>query len=94
MARREGSLEYQDHATAMNLHTKRIEQIYVIGNEAWIGGLVDIGGETHRFALHLVDNGEPGRDDRFELLVASGYRAGYDQTIDGGNVQIHKSAGA
>jgi hypothetical protein len=88
----EGSLEYQDHATGLNLHTKRIEQIYVIGNEAWIGGLVDVGATTYRFSLHLVDNGEPGDDDRFELLVASGYRAGYDQTIDGGNVQIHKPA--
>ena len=86
----EGSLEYIDHATGMNLHTKRIEQIYVIGNEAWIGGLVDVGSTTYRFSLHLVDNGEPGADDRFELLVESGYRAGYDETIDGGNVQIHK----
>lgn len=86
----EGSLEYQDHATGMNLHTKRIEQIYVIGNEAWIGGLVDVESTTYRFSLHLVDNGEPGADDRFELLVESGYRAGHDETIDGGNVQIHK----
>ena len=85
----EGTLEYQDHTTGLNLHTKQIEQIYVRGNEAWIGGLVEVGGVTQRFSLHLVDNGEPGRNDRFELLIESGYRAGYDETLDGGNVQIH-----
>jgi hypothetical protein len=85
----EGSLEYQDHAAGLDLHTKQIEQIYVRGNEAWIGGLVAVGAVTKRFSLHLVDNGEPGRDDRFELLVETGYRAGYDETLDGGNVQIH-----
>ena len=86
----EGSLEYIDHATGMNLHSEKIEQIHVRGNEAWIGGLVVIDGETHRFSLHLVDNGEPGSEDRFELLIETGYRAGYDQTIEGGNDQVHK----
>jgi hypothetical protein len=61
----------------------------VRGNEAWIGGLVDVGGTAHRFSLHLVDNAEPGRDDRFELLLDTGYRYGYGRTIDGGNIQMH-----
>lgn len=86
----EGSLEYQDHVTGLNLHTKQIEQIYVVGNQAWVGGLIDVDGATHRFSLHLVDNGEPGTNDRFELLIDNGYRAGFNQTLDGGNVQIHK----
>jgi hypothetical protein len=88
----EGSLEFQDRAAGLNLHTKQIEQILVRDNEAWIGGLVEIGGVVHRFSLHLVDNGEPGRDDRFELLLDTGYTYGYDRTIDGGNVQIHPPA--
>ena len=88
----EGSLEFQDRAAGLNLHTKQIEQILVRGNEAWIGGLVEVDGVVHRFSLHLVDNGEPGRDDRFELLLDTGYRYGYDRTIDGGNVQIHPPA--
>ncbi len=85
----EGSLEFQDRAAGLNLHTQAIEQILVRDNEAWIGGLVDVGGAVHRFSLHLVDNGEPGRDDRFELLLDTGYRYGYGRTIDGGNVQMH-----
>ena len=86
----QGSLEYIDHVTGLNLHSELIEQIHVRDNEAWIGGLVDIGGTAYRFSLHLVDNGEPGTNDRFELLVENGYRAGYDQTIEGGNDQIHR----
>lgn len=85
----EGSLQYVDHALGLNLHSERIEQIHVAGRDAWIGGIVVIDGVERRFALHLVDNGEPGRDDRFELLVETGYAAGYAQTIIGGNVQIH-----
>jgi hypothetical protein len=90
----EGSLEFQDRAADLNLHTKQIEQILVRDNEAWIGGLVEVDGTLHRFSLHLVDNGEPGHDDRFELLLDTGYRYGYGRTIDGGNVQIHPPAHA
>lgn len=85
----EGSLQYQDHATGLNLHSERIEQIHVAANHAWIGGVVKIDGREYRFELHLVDNGEPGRNDRFELIVENGYREGFDQTIEGGNDQIH-----
>lgn len=88
----EGSLEFQDRGADLNLHTKQIEQILVRGNEAWIGGVVEVDGTLHRFSLHLVDNGEPGGADRFELLLDTGYRAGYERTIDGGNVQIHRPA--
>lgn len=87
----EGSLEYQDHATGLNLHSTAIEQIHVHANQAWVGGLVEIGGVTYRFALHLVDNGEPGRDDRFHLIVENGYEAGASSTIEDGNVQVHRA---
>jgi hypothetical protein len=87
-----GTLEYQDHATGLNLHADRIELVFVSGKDAWIGGVVAIGGVDHRFPLHLVDNGEPGRDDHFEILLDNGYRAGYGETISGGNVQVHRSS--
>ena len=48
-----------------------------------------IGATTYGFRLHLVDAGEPGTADRFELLVANGYSAGTGETLDGGNIQIH-----
>ncbi|MDQ4070982.1 MAG: hypothetical protein M3203_16155, partial [Actinomycetota bacterium] len=85
-----GSLEYQDHARTLNFHTKRIESITVVGNEAWIWGRVDVGGVPERFRLHLVDAGEPGTADRFDLDVAPAYGAGHRQTLFGGNVQVHR----
>lgn len=84
-----GTLEYQDHATGLNLHTKTIEAIHVDGNVAWIWGKVEIEGVLQRFRLRLVDAGEPGREDHFELTVAPGYEAGQGAPISGGNVQIH-----
>jgi hypothetical protein len=56
---------------------------------ATFGGNAAIDGVSYRFRLHLVDSDEPGRNDRFELLIANGYAAGTGQTIDGGNVQFH-----
>jgi len=85
-----GTLEYQDHSTGLNLHTAKIEAIYVSGNVAWIWGKVLFEGVEQRFRLRLVDAGEPGREDRFELTVAPGYETGSGETISGGNVQIHK----
>jgi hypothetical protein len=84
-----GTLEFHDHAAGLNLHTAAIEAIYVEGGVAWIWGKVAMEGVQQRFRLRLVDAGEPGRDDRFELTVASGYEAGFGETIEGGNVQIH-----
>jgi SdrD B-like domain len=85
-----GTLEYQDHATSLNLHTAAIEAIYVSGNVAWVWGKLNFAGVQQRFRLRLVDEGEPGRKDRFELTVASGYEAGQGGPIADGNVQIHK----
>ncbi|HEX7290863.1 MAG TPA: post-COAP-1 domain-containing protein, partial [Conexibacter sp.] len=85
-----GTLEYQDHATGMNLHTKVIEAVSISGNVAWVWGRVDVAGTSQRFRLRLVDAGEPGRSDRYELTLATGYTAGFDGPIAGGNVQIHR----
>lgn len=86
-----GTLEYQDQGRGLNLHTDQIQAIYVSddGREAWIWGLVDYEGDQARFRLHLVDEGEPGTLDRFELDVLDRYTAGHDENIIGGNVQMH-----
>jgi hypothetical protein len=86
-----GTLEYQDHATGLNLHTATIEAIYVSGDVAWVWGKVEYEGAQQRFRLRLVDAGEPGTEDRFELTLATGYEAGQGETLSGGNVQIHTS---
>lgn len=86
-----GTLEYQDHAAGLNLHTKSIEAIFVEGEVAWVWGTVEVEGVPQRFRLRLVDAGEPGVQDRFELTVTPEYEAGAGAPISGGNVQIHSA---
>jgi hypothetical protein len=85
-----GTLEHVDHKTGSNLHTRAIEAIDVSGGTAVVWGTVDVGGVDERFVLRLVDAGEPGTDDRYELIVGDGYRAGQEELLLGGNVQIHR----
>lgn len=82
-----GSLQYR--ATGLTLNTAAIEAISVSGDAASVWGRVDFEGARRRFHLRLVDAGEPGREDSFELSVAPGYEAGQGETIAGGNVQLH-----
>lgn len=84
-----GTLQYQDHVNGLDLHTSATEAIYVSGDVAWIWGKVSIEAAPQRFRLRLVDAGEPGREDHYELTVASGYEAGFAEAIEGGNIQIH-----
>lgn len=84
-----GALQYQDHATRLTVNTTTIEAISVSGNTAWVWGKANFEGAQQRFRLRLVDAGEPGREDRFELTLAPGYEAGQGETISGGNIQLH-----
>lgn len=86
-----GTLEYNDHASGLRVHSSDITGISVSadGTEAYVFGHALVGDTTYNFRLHLVDAGEPGTADRFELLLANGYTAGAGETLDGGNIQIH-----
>ncbi|MDP1860167.1 MAG: SdrD B-like domain-containing protein [Gemmatimonadaceae bacterium] len=88
-----GTLQYNDHAAGgPKLHANQIDAIHVSDDrtEAYIWGTVTYEGQTLPFRLHLVDLGEPGTLDRFELDVLDAYQAGHGIEIIGGNVQIHK----
>jgi hypothetical protein len=82
-----GSLQYQGQGLTLN--TSAIEAVSVSGNVASVWGKVDFAGARRRFHLRLLDAGEPGRSDRFELTLAPGYEAGLGETIAAGNVQVH-----
>lgn len=84
-----GTLQYVDHASGLKLHTSAIEAIHVDGEVAFVWGQVTVDGTPQRFRLRLVDAGEPGTADRYELTLSGGYEAGGGQTLTGGNVQIH-----
>lgn len=84
-----GTLQYIDHVTSLKLHSSTIEAIHVEGDTAWIWGMVQVDGESERFRLRLVDAGEPGTADRYELTLSDGYQAGQGENLSGGNIQIH-----
>jgi hypothetical protein len=84
-----GTLDYDDPAGGLDLHTAAIEAIHVDGEVAFVWGKVAVGESLERFRLRLVDAGEPGVEDRFELTLADGYTAGEGATIAGGNLKIH-----
>ena len=87
-----GTLQFNDHSRpSLKLHTREIGGIDVDddGVVAHVWGDVEVDGALVRFHLRLVDAGEPGVDDRYELTLENGYRAGFGVTLSGGNVQIH-----
>lgn len=84
-----GFLEYEDHVSGLILETTQIEALRIEGDVAWVWGTADYEGTAQRFRLRLVDEGEPGTNDHFELTLAPGYEAGFGETIEGGNIQIH-----
>jgi len=92
-----GKLEYVDHGTKMNVHGD-IDSLVINGNEAMFGGNCRVNGEDgYTLWVHVVDWGEPGRDDYFGISVrgpgdffywASG-TLGPNPGGGGGNIQIH-----
>lgn len=86
-----GTLQYNDHVADLTLHTSMIEAIRIKknGEAAVVWGKVSVDGDLQRFRLRLVDAGEPGVADRYELTLSGGYEAGAGVTLSGGNIQIH-----
>jgi hypothetical protein len=89
-----GNEEYQDHGPAqpMNLKGDVLVVICTSATEATIYGQATIDGSGSFFyRLNVEDNAEPGKDaDKYWILVENGYDSG-NQTLMGGNVQIHTS---
>jgi Big-like domain-containing protein len=89
-----GNEEYQDHGPAdpMNLHGNVLVVICTSATEATIYGEATIDGAgSFIYRIKVRDLAEPGKGmDTYEMFVDNGYYSG-DQTLQGGNVQIHKS---
>jgi hypothetical protein len=88
-----GQEEYQDHgpATPMNVHSINVLAVVCTPTnlEASIYGEATIDGSGSFFyRIRVTDNGEPGTSDIYGILLSNGYFSG-DQTLEGGNVQIH-----
>jgi hypothetical protein len=84
-----GTLQYNDHASGLRIHTADVTGISVTDHQAYIFGHAAVEGAVYSFRLRLVDDGEPGVDDHFELMIANGYEAGINEAISDGNIQMH-----
>ena len=86
-----GHLEYQDHGTGMNVHGTGVTA-YTVGssgpNSRHIEGTAEINHQSgFTYTIDVADNGEPGRNDTFDIQLSNGYMAGGFQS--GGNIQLH-----
>lgn len=102
-----GSLEYQDKALGINLHSSSIDYIGIRPDRirGRFTGTATINGVAgYNFRVTLEDNGEPGaRIDKFRIQIQGPGGFTYDSNdyasmgglLDrGGNIQIHKPAGS
>ena len=89
-----GEEEYQDHGAAADLNVHSIEVQSVTcsadGKSASIFGTATINGSgSVNFRIDVTDNGEPGAgSDTYRIRLSTGYDSG-EQTLTGGNVQVH-----
>jgi hypothetical protein len=91
-----GHLTFQDHGTSMKVQSTAVTgfaQDPGDRNGRIITYSVTINGTPGTARLRVVDNGEPGRTDIFDLTLSTGYRASGDlggARPGGGNIQLHK----
>ncbi len=82
-----GQLEYNDRGVR-NVHSTRIAATVISGSRATIYGFatVDRAGDV-QFRVAVEDNGEPGNNDAFRIVMRDGYIAG--GVLAAGNIAIH-----
>ena len=85
-----GQLEYQNHASNVNVHSVSIASLSISGNSATFSGTCTKNGAPCTFTVNVQDNGEPGHGvDQFSIVVDGGPAEG--GTITKGNIQIHQT---
>lgn len=89
-----GHLTYQDHGTGMKVQSTAVTGFEETGpTSRVIRYAVTINGAPGTATVRVVDNGEPGRNDIFEITLSTGYTAGGSlggSRPGGGNIQVHK----
>jgi hypothetical protein len=84
----DGNLQYVNHASGANVHSVAFTTFAVSGNTASFGGTCTTSGAPCTFTVNVADNGEPGRNDTFDITVNAGPAEG--GKLRGGNIQVHK----
>ena len=89
-----GGLNYLDHKRKLHVKSTEVTDYTKLSAVArQIKFNVTINGEAGTAIVIVHDNGEPGRDDRFEIQLSNGYSAGGDlggNRPGGGNIQLHR----
>lgn len=89
-----GHLNYIDHGTGMHVKATAVTGFAVIDAVTrQIDYDVTIDGVAGTARVLVADNGEPGRNDIFDITLSTGYHAGGSLAGDrpgGGNIQLHK----
>ena len=84
-----GRLNYIDHGMGTHVTSTAVTGFTVVDAVARaIGFNVLIDGVPGTARVLVADNGEPGRNDVFDITLSTGYHAG--GTLGGGNIQLHK----
>jgi len=91
---RVGKLNYIDHGTGMHVTSTAVTGFTVVDA---VSRAIDfdvlIDGVAGTARVLVADNGEPGRNDIFDITLSTGYHAGGDlggAGPGGGNIQLHK----
>lgn len=84
-----GHLLYIDHVSGMKVKGTGVTAYMIMeGTLRHIEGTCEINGASgYTYKVDVADNGEPGRDDTFSILLSNGYSAG--DKLAGGNIQLH-----
>jgi len=91
-----GHLTYIDHGTGMKVESTAVTGFQTDPSNAngrIISYAVNINGVAGTAQVRVVDNGEPGRNDIFDITLSTGYHAAGDlggAGPGGGNIQLHK----
>jgi hypothetical protein len=86
-----GHENYVDVGTGMHVSSIDVRSVVcdAAGTMASIFGTATVDGSgPFVYRIDVVDNGEPGTSDRYQLRLSNGYDSG-NQQLEGGNVQIH-----
>jgi hypothetical protein len=90
-----GHLNYIDHGSGLHVRGTSVTGYVFVDDRTRdiCGTAVTNRGESVAYRVRVTDNGEPGRDDFFGILLSSGYLATGDlggPGPGGGNIQLHK----
>jgi len=83
-----GHLNYIDHGANLKVKGTGVTAYEETGpTSRRIMGTAEINGQPGTYTVNVADNGEPGRDDTFDLSLSNGYSA--RGQLAGGNIQLH-----